>query len=223
MIRINLLKPETKDIKETAAVPGAPKVKARNPGNLVLLLLVIGLGAFYFFQQKAFDRERTLLAAAQQEKKELQYVEAALEQQRQARASLDQKISLIENLNALRDLAPRLMDEFSRRLPDWVWLTSLTYDAKGIQITGRALSNNLVADYITALEASPQIMNVNLVSSTQKTSKSDQYVEFILRAMVEKKPEVVPAKIEPAAKPESAAKPAAKKKPAGKPEKVEGI
>jgi type IV pilus assembly protein PilN len=222
MIRINLLKPETKDIKETAAVSGAPKVKAQNPGNLVLLLLVIGLGAFYFFQQKAFDRERSLLATAQQEKKDLQYVEAALEQQRQARASLDQKISLIENLNAQRDLAPRLMDEFSRRLPDWVWLTSLNYDAKGIQITGRALSNNLVADYITALEASPQIMNVNLVSSTQKTSKSDQYVEFILRAMVEKKPEVVPAKTEPAAKPESAAKPAPKK-PAGKPEKVEGI
>lgn len=201
MIRINLLKPETKDIKETAAAPGAPKVKAQNPGNLVLLLLVIGLAAFYFFQQKAFDRENGLLAAARQEKSQLQYVEAKLEQQRQARASLDQKITLIEYLNAQRDLAPRLMDEFSRRLPEWVWLTELTYDAKGIQIKGRALSNNLVADYISALESSPQIMNVNLVSSTQRTTKNDQYVEFVLRAQIEKKPEPVPAKPEPAAKP----------------------
>jgi Tfp pilus assembly protein PilN len=201
MIRINLLKPETKDIKETAAVPGAPKVKAQNPGNLVLLLLVIGLAAFYFFQQKAFDRENGLLAAARQEKSQLQYVEAKLEQQRQARASLDQKITLIEYLNAQRDLAPRLMDEFSRRLPEWVWLTELTYDAKGIQIKGRALSNNLVADYISALESSPQIMNVNLVSSTQRTTKNDQYVEFVLRAQIEKKPEAVPAKPGPAAKP----------------------
>jgi len=201
MIRINLLKPETKDIKETAAAPGAPKVKAQNPGNLVLLLLVIGLAAFYFFQQKAFDRENGLLAAARQEKSQLQYVEAKLEQQRQARASLDQKITLIEYLNAQRDQAPRLMDEFSRRLPEWVWLTELTYDAKGIQIKGRALSNNLVADYISALESSPQIMNVNLVSSTQRTTKNDQYVEFVLRAQIEKKPEAVPAKPEPAAKP----------------------
>jgi hypothetical protein len=50
-------------------------------------------------------------------------------------------------------------------------------------------------------------MNVNLVSSTQKTTKSDQYLEFSLRAMVEKKPEPAPA---PAA-PSPGAKPAAKK------------
>jgi Tfp pilus assembly protein PilN len=100
------------------------------------------------------------------------------------------------------------MDEFSRRLPDWVWLTEIVYDAKGISIKGRALSNNLVADYISNLESSPQIMNVNLVASTQKTVQGDQYLEFSLRATVEKKPEPVPA----AAPPEPDAKPAAKKK-----------
>ena len=199
MIRINLLKPESKDLRETAAAPSAPKVKGQNRWSLVFLLLVIGLGAFYFFQQKAFDRENDLLAKAQLEKSQLQYVEAKLEEQRLARESLDKKITLIESLNAQRDMAPRLMDEFSRRLPDWIWLTEIVYDAKGIAIKGRALSNNLVADYISNLESSPQIMNVNLVASTQKTVQGDQYLEFSLRATVEKKPE-------------PDAKPAAKKK-----------
>jgi type IV pilus assembly protein PilN len=205
MIRINLLKPETKDIREPVVTPGVAEEtvkKKPNIGNLVFLALVIGLGAFYFFQRKAFDRENALLATARAEKAKLVYVETKLEEQRKARESLDQKINLIESLNAQRDLAPRLMDEFSRRLPDWVWLTEIVYDAKGISIKGRALSNNLIADYIANLEASPQIMNVNLVSSTQKTTRGDQYLEFALRAAVEKKPEPVPAAApaEPAAK-----------------------
>ena len=211
MIRINLLKPESKDIREPAVTPGiaeeAPK-KGPNLGNLIFLVLVIGLGALYFFQQKAFKRENALLATARQEKSQLQYVEAKLEEQRQARESLDRKITLIESLNAQRDLAPRLMDELSRRLPEWVWLNEVIYDSKGIQIKGRALSNNLVADYISSLESSPQVMNVNLVSSTQRTVQGDQYLEFSLRAVLEKKPEPPPPP-EPA---EAAAKPAAKKK-----------
>ena len=172
-------------------------------GNLIFVLLVIGLGMFYFLQEKAINRENTLLAKARQEKSELQYVEAKLEEQRKARESLDRKITLIESLNAQRGLAPRIMDELSRRIPEWVWLSEVVYDDKGIQIKGRALSNNLISDYIGSLEASPQIMNVNLVSSTQKTAKGDQYLEFSLRAVLENKPEPVPApaKAEPAAKP----------------------
>jgi type IV pilus assembly protein PilN len=211
MIRINLLKPETKDIREpviSAGVTEEKPSKGPNVGNLIFLALVIGLGAFFFFQRKAFDRENALLTTARTEKAKLQYVETKLEEQRKARESLDRKITLIESLNAQRDMAPRLMDEFSRRLPEWVWLTEIVYDAKGIGIKGRSLSNNLIADYISNLESSPQIMNVNLVASTQKTLKGDQYLEFSLRATVEKKPEPVPA---PAA-PEPVAKPAATKK-----------
>jgi Tfp pilus assembly protein PilN len=206
MIRINLLKPETKDIRETVAIPMISEERGKTGpslGNLIFVLLVIGLGMFYFLQAKAFNRENTLLAKARQEKSQLQYVEAKLEEQRKARESLERKITLIESLNAQRGLAPRIMDELSRRIPEWLWLSEVVYDDKGIQIKGRALSNNLISDYIGSLEASPQIMNVNLVSSTQKTAKGDQYLEFFLKAVLENKPEPVPApaKAEPAAKP----------------------
>jgi Tfp pilus assembly protein PilN len=211
MIRINLLKPESKDLSQQVTAPGITEEATRkgpNIGNLIFLVLVIGLGAFYFFQQKAFRSENALLATARQEKSQLQYVEAKLEEQRKARESLDRKITLIESLNAQRDMAPRLMDELSRRLPEWVWLSEVVHDEKGIQIKGRALSNNLVADYVANLEASPQIMNVGVVVTAQKTTKGDQFQEFTLRAVLEKKPEPIP----PPAPAEPAAKPATKKK-----------
>ena len=209
MIRINLLKPETKD-KEPLVAPGAAEEgggggkRGANIGNLIFLALVIALGAFYFFQKKAMDQENALLASARQEKAKLQYVETKLEEQRKARESLNQKISLIEALNAQRDLAPRLMDELSRRLPDWVWLTEVNYDGQTVQIRGQALSNNLIADYISGLESSPLMMNVNIVSSQQRTIQEDQYLEFTLRATIEKKPL-------PAPPPAAAAAPAATK------------
>jgi len=189
MIRINLLKPETKDLREPVVTPGVVEEGAKkgpNIGSLIFLILIIALGALFFLQKKAFDRETALLAKARQEKGQLQYVETKLDEQ--------------------RDFAPRLMDELSRRLPDWVWLTEVTYDAKGLQIKGRAQSNNLISDYISALEASPQVKDVGLVVSTQKTSKNDQYLEFTLRAQPEK-PELAP----PPGAPEPGAKPAAKK------------
>ena len=63
------------------------------------------------------------------------------------------------------------MDELSKRLPDWVWLNEVAYDSKNIQIRGNALSNNLIADYISNLENSPYFESVNLISSTQKTAQ----------------------------------------------------
>jgi len=186
MIRINLLKPETKDIKE-APVEGMPEFKAKKRpgiGNLIFLLLLVSLAGYYYYQKKAIGQEREMLAQARQEKDQLQYVIAKLDEQQKAKASLMQKIGLINQLKSQQDLAVRIMDELSRSLPDWVWLNEVGYDAKNIQIRGNALSNNLVADFIANLENSPYFESVNLISSTQKTARNDQYLEFSMTAAV---------------------------------------
>lgn len=213
MLRINLLKPETKDFKEAAVTPGAPEVtikKSPNLGSLIFLLLVVGLGAFAYLQQRAFDRENELLTTAKLEKEKLQYVTAKLDQQKKLKASLERKINLINDLRSQQDLAARIMDQLSRSLPDWVWLSEVTYDAKGLQIKGKALSNNLIADYMTSLENSPVFMNVSLISSTQKKAQRNEYLDFSLSALLKKKAEPAPATA--AASPEPKDKPAAKKR-----------
>ena len=188
MIRINLLKPETKEIRETQA-EGLPEIKTRKKpgiGNLILLLLIIALAGYYFYQKKAMDGERQLLSQAQEEKSKLQYVSAKLTELQKQKESYDKKIALINLLKSQRDLAVRIMDELSRLLPEWVWLNDVTFGTKSVQIRGNALSNNLVADYISSLENSPYFEGVNLISSTQKTQGKDQYLEFSLTAGVVK-------------------------------------
>jgi Tfp pilus assembly protein PilN len=209
MIRINLLKPETKDLKETAAAPGAPEITVKKPpriGSLIFLLLVVVLGGILFRQRMAFNRENTLLTTARAEKAKLQYVTAKLEEQKKVKAALERKIALINELRSMQDTAARIMDQLSRSLPDWVWLTEVTFDAKGLQIKGKALSNNLIADYMDRLENGPVLMNVNLNTSTQKRSQRNEYLEFSLSAALEKKPEAAPAAPSPQPKEKPAAK-----------------
>ena len=195
MIRINLLKPETKDIRETPA-EGMPEFKTKKRpavGNLIFLLLIIVLAGFYFYQNKAMGKEQQLLSQAQQEKSQLQYVSAKLIELQKQKDTYDKKITLINLLKSQRDLAVRIMDELSRDLPEWVWMSDVTFGIKSVQIRGNALSNNLIADYISNLENSPYFEGVNLISSTQRTQGNDQFLEFSLTAGVIN-PKQIPAR-----------------------------
>ncbi len=203
MIRINLLKPETKEIRE--AGPAEPVVRQRKRagglGILILLAAIVGIGGYYYYQNKALAEERELLARAQQEKTRLQYVIQKLDEVQKQKTSLERKITLITQLKGQQGFAVRLMDTLSRTLPDWVWLTDTTMGDKGVQIKGKALSNNLIADYIAGLEASPILKNVNLITSTQSASGREQVLDFTLSASIEKPEPAAPAAAPPAAPP----------------------
>jgi type IV pilus assembly protein PilN len=211
MIRINLLKPETKEIKETGG-EGLSELKAKKPsglGNLFILLLIVALAAGYYYQKKTMDQERALLSKAQEEKSQLQYVIAKLDEQQKIKASLLMKITLISQLKAQQDIAVRIMDELSSRLPDWVWLTEASFDSANIQVRGNAISNNLIADYLRNLEGSPYFANVDLKDSTQQSQGNDQFLAFSLTASV------VNPKLQAAA---AAPPPAQKKMPLRRPQ-----
>ena len=186
MIRINLLRPETKDLREAApsAAPEAkPKIKPAL-GNLIVLLLIAALAVTYYLQNRALRKEQDLLAQANEEKSKLQYVLTKLDELNAQKTKLQRKVNLITQLKSQQDIVVRIMDELSRNLPDWVWLNEVTFDNLKLQIRGNALSNNLVADYIYSLENSPYISDVELLDSSQRAVGSDQFLDFSLSARV---------------------------------------
>jgi type IV pilus assembly protein PilN len=185
MIRINLLKPEKKEIREepTGLAPEI-REKRRTPiASLIILLAIAAVAALYFLQNKAIQTESDRLNIAQEEKKQLQYVLAALEKLEAQKNTLMRKINLINQLKARQDIAVRTLDELSKNIPGWVWLTETSYDALEITIKGRALSNNLIADYVYSLENSPRLSNVKIVSINQRSTQgSNIYLDFSLTA-----------------------------------------
>lgn len=184
MIKINLLKPGKKEIKE-GLTPLAPEFKEKKKQplySLIILVAIIAIAALFFFQKSSFNKEQNLLRTAQEEKKELEYVEVKLAQLEQQRDLINSKISLIRQLQSHQEVAVRIIDELSKNIPGWVWLTETTYENYLLKINGQALSNNLIADYIFNLNKSPYFRNVSLISSTQSSSRTNQYLEFSLTA-----------------------------------------
>lgn len=185
MIRVNLLKPEKKEIREEP-VGLAPEIKEKKRTPIASLIVLLAIGAvavLYFMQDKAIKTETDLLNTAKEEKNQLQYVLAALERLEEQKSILERKINLINQLKARQEIAVRTMDELSKNIPGWVWLTETSYDGQELSIEGRALSNNLIADYVYSLENSPYLSNVKIVSINQRsTQASSQFLEFSLTA-----------------------------------------
>lgn len=185
MIRINLLKPERKEISETPVAPTPEfKEKGRQPfAAVIVLLALVAIAVLFFYQKNALTRENNLLRDAQAEKKSLQDVVSKLEELENQKNLFERKIRVITQLQSRQENAVIIMDELSRHLPNWLWLTELSFSAQEIRIKGRAVSNNLIADYIFNIEESEYFRNVNLISSTQRRIRNNQYLEFSLTAV----------------------------------------
>jgi len=120
-------------------------------------------------------------------------------------AALELKINLINGLMSQRHLAARILNDLSTALPSRVWLTDVAYDSEGIRIKGHALSNSLLADYVSRLEGNPNLAEVNLVSSVQRRARNNEYQEFELQALVKATPREKPSRPGSRSGPESIA------------------
>lgn len=182
MIRINLLKAEKKEIKDLSyePQPAAKEKKGISRSPLILILLLLVCAVLHFNQKSTLNRERSLLDQARQEKRQLQSVLTILAELEEQKSTFQRKISLINRLKSHQQSAVTILDELSRRLPDWVWLTETAFKDQKIWIKGKALTNNLIADFISNLEDYPNFSRVNFISSTQQLEKGIAYFDFSL-------------------------------------------
>jgi type IV pilus assembly protein PilN len=195
MIRINLLKEEPKApiVKEEEAV----RERKPFPMTSLLGLFVVVAIALGYFQFNTIKKEKNLLSAAEEEKNKLKDVLSKLETVQGQQELILRKIDLINQLKAQQGTAVSILDEISKQIPQWVWLTEVTFSRQQIQIRGRATDNNLISDYIYNLETSPYFTNVDLKSTNRRQARNNEYFDFSLSAMyVVPQPPQPPTKVE---------------------------
>jgi len=185
MIKINLLKPERKEVSAVETVTFTEASAGEKSVSISALVVALGVSIgvivlLYFLQNAKMEREQRLLEERQQTKKSLEYVFKELEESERLKNELNAKLEIMRKLKARQKDAVLMMDKLSSSLPDWVWLTNLSYTGSSMSISGKALSNNLIADFINNLFNSNYFKNVKLISSkTVKEGGTDIY-EFSL-------------------------------------------
>ena len=190
MIRVNLLATERQQQqggkKKKASLPSAPgAVQA----YLFLVLFAGGAlvlcAAAYWWQSSKLQRLDADIAAAQQRQRELQAIKVQVDALEAKRATFQRKVDLIERLKAEQSAPVHMLDEISKALPDFVWMTGLEQTGAALKFSGQSSGLTAVADYIAALQRSGWFPQVDLLTSTE----ADNVITFTLSSTF-KSPEV---------------------------------
>ena len=168
MIRINLVAPERK----TKAKDKGPAIPAGALQSYLLLALFAGgalvlcAGAWWLQSNKLKDLE-TRIAADEKRQRDLQAIKLQVDQFQQRKAILENKVLVIEQLRLAQKSPVHMMDEISKSLPDFVWLTALDETKGSLRFQGQSNSLAAVADFISGLQRSGWFPQVDLGSSQE--------------------------------------------------------
>ncbi|MDY0296715.1 MAG: PilN domain-containing protein [Acidobacteriota bacterium] len=172
MIKVNLLSPEKKELAAGGEVSGLTEEERTPQWNIPVVVAALAItlgiiGSLYFIQSgRIASRERTL-AERKARKVELDNVLKTLDQLEKTKQDLERKVRIISDLKNNQDTAVIMMDQLSRALPDWVWLTRLNFNGNAVDLDGNALSNNLIADLINNLQSTNHFYNIELKTSVK--------------------------------------------------------
>ncbi len=179
MIRVNLTGAERAAQKRKVSTPSAPGAV-----QAYLFLALFGGGAallcaalWWYESAKIRDLDGRILVAEKRQK-ELQAIKVQVDALEAKRATFQKKVDLIERLKAEQTGPVHMLDEISKSLPDFVWLTAMDQTGATVKFTGESSGLTSVADFIAALERSGWFPNVDLSSSVE----TNNIITYVLTA-----------------------------------------
>ena len=151
---------------------------------VVLAFVAIMTGLLFWFIGQIID---TQIINQNSRNQYLQTQITALESQiaeikriKESKSAIEQRMALIEQLQSSRNLAPQVLDELARIVPQGVSFTSLQRTGSSIQVRGTSESNNRLAEFMRQLETSKVFTSGELSSIVADTSATDAVSEFTL-------------------------------------------
>jgi len=173
MIRVNLTGAERATQKRKAGGGGGGAPGAPGAVQAYLFLALFGGGAallcaaLWWYESAKIRDLDSQIVLAEKRQKELQAIKVQVDALEAKRATFQKKVDLIERLKAEQTGPVHMLDEISKALPDFVWLTAMDQTGPTVKFTGEATGLTSVADFIAALERSGWFPNVDLSSSVE--------------------------------------------------------
>lgn len=91
------------------------------------------------------------------------------------------RLDIINTLGQERTLPVHIFDELTQLIPELVWLTQVKTKEKQLTLTGLAMSNSLVADFMKRLSRSPYFSKIALTKVSQVVERGDKIKSFTLK------------------------------------------
>ena len=174
MLRINLL--PIRQLKKRA--------KARNQilsAIVAFFCLLFLLGLLGVYQTGTISALETQISELTQQKNSFAPILAEIDKMKKQKAELERKTAIINKLRSESSLTVRVLDEVANIVDNRrMWLNSLGQEGNTLNLTGVALDNETVAQFMDKLKESPFIVDVNLTSSSLQVISGKNLKSFVL-------------------------------------------
>jgi type IV pilus assembly protein PilN len=174
MIRINLIRGKRKKRREFKLGLG-----------FLLVPLIVMAGTLYFHTMVT-GKIRTLQQNIQKANADIERLKKEIgevEKFKLRKAELQKKVDIISSLQKDRTAPVRLFEALSAAIPEKCWIDKLDVMGEKISLSGVALNNNTVANFMTALGQTGRFRDVALGSADLVTMKNVKLVRFHLTFM----------------------------------------
>lgn len=171
MIRINLIRGKRKKRREL------------NLNFLYLLFPVLVLAGLVVFHQMTRNRIETLQSDIQKATAEIARLKKEIgevEKFKARKAELQQKVDIISGLQDGRTLPVKVFEALSASIPEKCWIDSLSVRGNAVSLSGIALNNHTIANFMTSLGQSGRFQGVELGTADQVTVTGVKLVKFNL-------------------------------------------
>ena len=171
MIRINLVRGKRKKRREL------------NVGSMwIALPLVVLAGTLYFHTTvtRKISRLNADIVKANADIARLQKEIGEVEKFKARKAELQKKVDIISNLQKGRSGPVRYFDALSAAIPEKCWIDTLGVKDEKVTLSGVALNNYTIANFMTALGQTGRFRDVALGAAEQTTVAGVKLVKFNL-------------------------------------------
>lgn len=178
MIKINLLPVRAAKKKETALQ------------QIVIFAVVIVFFAavvmsLYFVKRVQISSARNDVSAANAKINELKVKIGKLEELKALKEQVKKKLDVLALLRKNKSGPAQRLATLSDMTPDRLWLSGYSESGESVRINGLAYSEELIAQFIRALEASDDFINVELVVSEQAEVAGTKLKKFDITMKLE--------------------------------------
>lgn len=178
MIKINLLPVRAARKKETAiqqfSIVGVVVV--------VIALIVVSLYVVKRFQAAAAKDD---IVSANKKISELKTKIGKLEELKTLKEQVKKKLDVLSQLRKNKTGPAQRLASLSNLTPEQLWLTNYSESGQDVKISGIAFTEELIAQFMKALEASSDFMSVELLVSEQTEVAGTKLKKFDLSMKLE--------------------------------------
>ncbi|MHB8090144.1 MAG: PilN domain-containing protein [Syntrophales bacterium] len=183
MIKINLIPYREKEKKDNLQ----RQIVIISGAVIIFLLIIIAVHLYLSADLKKLESKE---AAAEARLLILDKKVGDVEKFKKKKHDLEQKLAVINTLEANRSFPVRLLDGLNLLVPSKeLWLEKVTQKGQEVRIEGMARDNGTVARFMKSLEKTVFISRVDLVVAREKEVAGVKLQQFVITCVVNSKGE----------------------------------